>query len=165
MRFRPGWPNLWRWPAPRYSSLRLFAFDSSCKRRSGSPSGRKGDGREQRTGAALDAAFRLTCLAPPVTVLPRLDRFSRIVVKVGSSLLVDPARGALRQDWLDALVDDLAGLHKRGADVLVVSSGAIALGRSVLEVPFEVPQGIAIVPAASVIRPSCTSAAARWGRT
>jgi glutamate 5-kinase len=73
--------------------------------------------------------------APLVTILPKLDRFSRIVVKVGSSLLVDPAKGALRQDWLDALVDDLAGLHKRGADVLVVSSGAIALGRTVAALP------------------------------
>jgi glutamate 5-kinase len=62
---------------------------------------------------------------------PSLDRFARIVVKVGSSLLVDRARGALKQEWLDALVADLAALHKRGADVLVVSSGAIALGRTV----------------------------------
>ena len=62
---------------------------------------------------------------------PQLDRFARIVVKVGSSLLVDRARGALKQDWLDALAADLAALHKRGADLLVVSSGAIALGRTV----------------------------------
>ncbi len=66
-----------------------------------------------------------------MTTLPKLDQFSRIVVKVGSSLLVDAAKGALKQDWLEALVDDLAALHKRGADVLVVSSGAIALGRRV----------------------------------
>jgi glutamate 5-kinase len=66
-----------------------------------------------------------------VTTLPKLDQFSRIVVKVGSSLLVDAAKGALKQDWLEALVDDLAALHKRGADVIVVSSGAIALGRRV----------------------------------
>jgi glutamate 5-kinase len=72
--------------------------------------------------------------------LPALSSFRRIVVKVGSSLLVDPARGA-RAEWLAALVDDLAGLQKpsetspRGADVLVVSSGAIALGRSVLTYP------------------------------
>ena len=66
-----------------------------------------------------------------VTKLPKLDQFSRIVVKVGSSLLVDRARGALKQEWLDALVADLAGLHARGADVLIVSSGAIALGRTV----------------------------------
>lgn len=61
---------------------------------------------------------------------PTLDRFNRIVVKVGSSLLVDRARGALKQEWLEALVADLATLHARGADILVVSSGAIALGRT-----------------------------------
>jgi glutamate 5-kinase len=61
---------------------------------------------------------------------PSLDSFNRIVVKVGSSLLVDRAKGALKQEWLDALAVDLAALHKRGADLLVVSSGAIALGRT-----------------------------------
>ena len=66
---------------------------------------------------------------------PTLDRFQRIVVKVGSSLLVDPAKSALRQEWLKALVADLAELHRRGADVLVVSSGAIALGRSFTKAP------------------------------
>ena len=66
-----------------------------------------------------------------MTKLPTLDQFSRVVVKVGSSLLVDGARGVLKQDWLDALVADIASLHARGADVLVVSSGAIALGRHV----------------------------------
>ena len=66
-----------------------------------------------------------------MTTLPKFDQFSRVVVKVGSSLLVDAAKGSVKQDWLEALVDDLAVLHKRGADVLVVSSGAIALGRRV----------------------------------
>ncbi|MGD0561512.1 MAG: glutamate 5-kinase [Roseiarcus sp.] len=66
-----------------------------------------------------------------MTKLPALDQFSRVVVKVGSSLLVDGGRGVLKQDWLDALVADIAALHARGADVLVVSSGAIALGRTV----------------------------------
>jgi len=66
---------------------------------------------------------------------PALASFKRIVVKVGSSLLVDRARGALKQDWLDALVADLAALHRRGADILVVSSGAIALGRTVAGFP------------------------------
>ena len=67
--------------------------------------------------------------------LPSLDQFKRIVVKVGSSLLVDRARGAARREWLEGLADDLAALHRRGADVLVVSSGAVALGRSVLGLP------------------------------
>src|SRR6476661_6895205 len=66
---------------------------------------------------------------------PSLADFRRIVVKVGSSLLVDSAGGRLHQEWLEALAEDIAGLHKEGRDVLVVSSGAIALGRSVLKLP------------------------------
>ncbi|MGA7197328.1 glutamate 5-kinase [Roseiarcus sp.] len=67
----------------------------------------------------------------PVTQVPSLDRFNRIVVKVGSSLLVDASRGSVKKSWLNALVADIAALHRRGASVLVVSSGAIALGRTV----------------------------------
>jgi glutamate 5-kinase len=70
-----------------------------------------------------------------VSIAPNLDKFSRIVVKVGSSLLVDSGRGILKQEWLEALVADIAVLHKRGADVLVVSSGAIALGRTIAGLP------------------------------
>ena len=65
-------------------------------------------------------------------MIPPLQSFRRVVLKVGSSLLVDRARGQLNQAWLAALAEDIAELHGRGADVLVVSSGAIALGRSVL---------------------------------
>jgi glutamate 5-kinase len=70
-----------------------------------------------------------------VVQVPSLDRFHHVVVKVGSSLLVDSARGAIRQAWLDALVEDIAALHGRGANVMVVSSGAIALGRTVAGLP------------------------------
>jgi glutamate 5-kinase len=66
---------------------------------------------------------------------PRLDAFRRIVVKVGSSLLVDAQAGGLKERWLASLVADLAALHRDQRDVLVVSSGAIALGRSVLKLP------------------------------
>jgi glutamate 5-kinase len=59
----------------------------------------------------------------------------RIVVKIGSSLLVDAASGTLRQVWLEALADDIAGLRKEAREVLVVSSGAIALGRNALKLP------------------------------
>lgn len=62
---------------------------------------------------------------------PSISEFRRIVVKVGSSLLVE-RKGGLRTEWLKALIEDIAGLHARGADVLVVSSGAIAMGRTVL---------------------------------
>ena len=53
----------------------------------------------------------------------------RLVVKIGSALLVEDASGAVRADWLAALVDDLARCRQRGQDVLIVSSGAIACGR------------------------------------
>jgi glutamate 5-kinase len=66
---------------------------------------------------------------------PRLTDFRRIVVKVGSSLLVDREGGRLRNDWLAALAEDIAELHRGRRDLLVVSSGAIAFGRSVLRLP------------------------------
>src|SRR5271163_61860 len=66
---------------------------------------------------------------------PRLADFRRIVVKVGSSLLVDAKAGRLNESWLASLTADLAALHGDGRDVLVVSSGAIALGRTVLKLP------------------------------
>jgi glutamate 5-kinase len=81
---------------------------------------------------------------------PTLSSFRRVVVKVGSSLLVDHAAGGLKRDWLDGLGADIAGLHKDGRDILVVSSGAIALGRAVLGLPggalkLEEAQGAAAV--------------------
>src|ERR1700675_799459 len=66
---------------------------------------------------------------------PRLTDFRRIVVKVGSSLLVDAQAGRLNEAWLGALTADLAALHRDKRDVIVVSSGAIALGRAVLKLP------------------------------
>jgi glutamate 5-kinase len=64
-----------------------------------------------------------------------LKRFRRIVVKVGSSLLIDSEAGEVRAAWLTALAADIAGLHGEGRDVLIVSSGSIALGRSRLKLP------------------------------
>lgn len=61
-----------------------------------------------------------------------LSTYRRITVKIGSALLVDRDSG-LKQDWLASLAEDIAGLTKGGAEVLVVSSGAIALGRIILE--------------------------------
>ncbi len=63
----------------------------------------------------------------------RLLQARRIVVKVGSALLVDPTNGTLREAWLRALAADLADCRSRGQEVLVVSSGAIALGRRPLD--------------------------------
>lgn len=53
----------------------------------------------------------------------------RLVVKVGSSLLVDEASGATRIEWMNALADDVAALRSRGVEVVIVTSGAIATGR------------------------------------
>ncbi len=63
--------------------------------------------------------------------LKALDKHKRVVVKIGSALLVDRAAG-LKADWLDAVSADIAALKAAGVEVLVVSSGAIALGRTVL---------------------------------
>src|SRR3954470_21381584 len=66
---------------------------------------------------------------------PALTDFRRIVVKVGSSLLVDAKAGRPREAWLVSLAADIARLYKDKRDIIVVSSGAIALGRSVLRLP------------------------------
>ena len=66
---------------------------------------------------------------------PRLADFRRIVVKIGSSLLVDAKAGRINQSWLASLAADIAALHAERRDLLVVSSGAIALGRTVLKRP------------------------------
>ncbi|MFY9733801.1 MAG: glutamate 5-kinase [Rhodoplanes sp.] len=67
--------------------------------------------------------------------IPSLDDFSRIVVKVGSSLLVDAKAGCVKEAWLASLAGDIADLHGANRDIMVVSSGAIALGRSMLKLP------------------------------
>lgn len=64
-------------------------------------------------------------------VAPDILSAKRLVVKIGSALLVDRSTG-LRVDWLRALAQDVAALKARGADVILVSSGSIALGRGVL---------------------------------
>ena len=66
---------------------------------------------------------------------PALADFRRVVVKVGSSLLVDAQAGGLKESWLASLAADLAGLHRNKRDLLIVSSGAVALGRAVLRLP------------------------------
>src|ERR1700738_3523659 len=82
--------------------------------------------------------------------LPSLKNFRRIVVKVGSSLLIDSDAGEVRTSWLAALAADLAKLHGEGRELLIVSSGSIALGRSRLKLPrgalkLEESQGAAAV--------------------
>ena len=59
----------------------------------------------------------------------------RLVIKIGSALLVDREKHALRLDWLASLGEDIAMLRERGSDVVIVSSGSIALGREILNLP------------------------------
>ncbi|MBW4708268.1 glutamate 5-kinase [Roseobacter sp. YSTF-M11] len=59
----------------------------------------------------------------------------RVVVKIGSALLVDRATGHLRSAWLTSLAADVAWLKSHGVDVVLVSSGSIALGREALKLP------------------------------
>ncbi|HSM19038.1 MAG TPA: glutamate 5-kinase, partial [Hyphomicrobiales bacterium] len=66
-------------------------------------------------------------------VSERLAAARRLTVKIGSALLVDPDTGALKAEWLQSLSDDLAGFRARGTEVLIVTSGAIALGRRMLQ--------------------------------
>ena len=70
-----------------------------------------------------------------MTQSPRsgLAGVKRLVVKIGSALLVEEASGTIHRTWLNALADDVAALVARGTEVILVSSGAIAVGRRHLE--------------------------------
>jgi len=59
----------------------------------------------------------------------------RIVVKVGSALLTDAETGRINRAWLESLIEDLLRLRRRDSQVILVSSGAIALGRRQLGLP------------------------------
>src|SRR5215472_3205984 len=103
----------------------------------------------------------------PAINSPRLADFRRIVVKIGSSLLVDAKGGRLNEKWLASLAADIAALHAEKRDILVVSSGAIALGRTVLklaagELALEDSQGAAAVGQIALAR-NWTEALSRHG--
>ena len=68
-----------------------------------------------------------------------LTRARRVVIKVGSALLVDSATGRLNRAWLETLVADVVRLRKQGKEVVLVSSGAIALGRRHLGILGTIP--------------------------
>jgi len=61
--------------------------------------------------------------------MAQLSAYHRLVIKIGSAILVDTETGQLRENWLDALAQDIANLRKNGTQVTLVSSGAVALGR------------------------------------
>lgn len=68
-------------------------------------------------------------------IRPEWAAARRIVVKIGSALLVDRATGILKSDWLASTMDDVAALAREGREIILVSSGAIALGRHTLKLP------------------------------
>ncbi len=96
-------------------------LDPPSVRRYGEPILAVGDDGETRSG--LPAMIR------------RLEDHRRIVVKIGSALLVDRATGDIQWPWLESLAADVARLMQLGCEVLLVSSGAIALGRGKLGLP------------------------------
>ena len=126
----------------------LNKIDAHARSRSGGGGAGLGRGRRRASAANVGGFKRrhTPCAARPLaggctprtgqnegqrTMAPLTDA-QRVVVKIGSALLVDAATGRLRQQWLASVANDIAWLRGRGADVVVVSSGSIALGRSVL---------------------------------
>jgi glutamate 5-kinase len=63
----------------------------------------------------------------------RLRKAKRVVIKIGSALFVDPRSGKLDRDWLGALCEDVAECRRAGQEVVIVSSGAVALGARSLD--------------------------------
>ncbi|SES20135.1 glutamate 5-kinase [Tranquillimonas rosea] len=86
----------------------------------------------------------------PVSGRPSLKQARRLVIKIGSALLVDRDSATPRDTWLRGLAEDVAALRARGTSVILVSSGSIALGRGVLgltagTLPLEQSQAAAAV--------------------
>jgi glutamate 5-kinase len=69
------------------------------------------------------------------TARPEWAKARRIVVKIGSALLTDQKSGRIKSDWLNSFMDDVAELAKAGKEIVLVSSGSIALGRHALKLP------------------------------
>lgn len=76
-----------------------------------------------------------TKTTPETGCRPEWAKARRIVVKIGSALLVERDTGQLKAAWLNSLMDDVAALAQAGKDIVLVSSGAIALGRHTLKLP------------------------------
>src|ERR1700675_4593887 len=114
------------------------------------PNHRRGSALPLLQSLGIPRTLRSTAAKSHSMARPELKNFRRIVVKVGSSLLIDSDAGEVRAAWLAALAADLAKLHGEGRELLVVSSGSIALGRSRFKLPrgtlkLEESQGAAAV--------------------
>jgi len=64
--------------------------------------------------------------------IPTLTSLKRLVIKIGSSSVVDSNRGGIRIEWMQSLADDIRDMYRDGKQVVVVSSGAVALGQVAL---------------------------------
>ncbi len=90
-----------------------------------------------------------------------IQQSSRIVIKIGSTLLTDERSGEIRQEWLQSIANDIAALQKHNKQIVIVSSGAIALGRKSLgidytdtpsSIPLEQKQAAAAIGQVDLIR-------------
>ncbi len=77
-----------------------------------------------------------------MNTIDALSNSSIIVIKIGTALVVDAGGTGVRQDWLDALAADVFALRKAGKQVIIVSSGAVALGRNTLGIPLNMPPAL-----------------------
>ena len=68
-----------------------------------------------------------------------ISKANTIVIKIGTALIVDENGEKTRQDWLNALAEDIAALKNQGKNVVIVSSGAVALGRTSLGIALDTP--------------------------
>ena len=66
-----------------------------------------------------------------MATIKQLNSYKNIIIKIGSSLIVDES-GSIRKEWLNSLVQDIANLKKNSKNVIIVTSGAIALGKNIL---------------------------------
>ena len=66
-----------------------------------------------------------------MATIKQLNSYKNIIIKIGSSLIVDES-GSIRKKWLSSLVQDVENLKKNSKNVIIVTSGAIALGRNIL---------------------------------
>lgn len=70
-----------------------------------------------------------------MTTKTPLSKAKRLVLKIGSSLLVNEATGQVKNTWLNALADDILTARERGQQIIIVTSGAVAVGRRALGLP------------------------------
>lgn len=70
---------------------------------------------------------------------PQLTQAKRLVVKIGSSLIIDEATGGARHTWMTSVCADIAALVHSGKQVIVVTSGAVALGHKILRLSSPLP--------------------------